>query len=189
MINSVIRLAAGLVALLGLALASAPSQAISVVGNLGWQPVPAICAVATNINFNLAQRKLRFQCGPTSVQFSCTPAAAVSFSVPNQRVTVACAANTVTALTSTRTLVPGGRTETCNMNNFDFNAQERTVSFTCTASPSIPRNCYAESLPPVIDYANATVSLGYCPDADLELIGHSGFEDSELWRPTFRQTP
>lgn len=187
--SSVLRLATGLFALMGMALASAPSQAISVVGSLGWQPVPAICAVATNIQYNLGQRKLRFQCGPASVQFSCTPATGVNFSVPNQRLTVACAANTVTAVTSTRTIVPGGRTETCNMNNFNFNAQERTVSFTCTASPSIPRNCYAESLPPVIDYATATVSLGYCPDADLELVGHSGFEEGELWRPTFGQSP
>ncbi len=187
--NSVFRLLAGVTALLGLALASAPSQAIAVVGSLGWQPVPATCAVATNINYNIAQRKFKFQCGPTSVQFSCTPAAAVTFSVPNQRVSIACASNTVTAVTSTRTETVGGATRTCTMNNFDFNIAERTVSFSCTNSPSIPHWCYAASLPPVINYETATVDLGYCPEAVDELVGHSGFEDGELWRPTFGQSP
>lgn len=189
LINSMFRWLAGVTALLGLALASAPSQAISVVGNLGWQPVPATCAVATNISYNLAQRKFKFQCGPTSVQFSCTPAAAVNFSVPNQRVTVACASNTITALTSTRSVTPDGQPQMCSMNDFDFNLQERTVSFTCTSSPSIRRTCYAETLPLQIDYVAATVNLGYCPEADMELIGHAGFEEGELWRPTFGQSP
>jgi len=187
--KSAIRLLAGGLVWLGLALAAAPSQAISVVGNLGWQPIPATCSVATNVRFTLSDRKLRFQCGPTSVQFSCSPAATVQYGISSQQVSVACAANTVTAVTSTRSISPGGATFSCNMIDFDFNSQERTVSFTCTASPSIRRNCYAESLPPVIDYETGTVSLGYCPEADMELVGHSGFEDGELWRPTFGQSP
>ena len=187
--KSAFRLLAGGLVWLGLSFAAAPSHAISVVGNLGWQPVPATCATATDVRFTLADRKLRFQCGPTSVQFACTPAGAVVYGVASQQVSVSCAANTLTAVTSTRTMFPGGPTITCDMNNFDFDTQERTVSFTCTASPSIRRNCYAESLPPAIDFSTGTVSLGYCPDADLELVGHSGFEDGELWRPTFGQSP
>ena len=187
--KSAFRLLAGGLVWLGLALAAAPSQAISVVGNLGWQPVPETCSVATNVRFTLADRKLRFQCGPTSVQFACTPAATVAYGLATQQVSVACQANTVAAVTSTRTMFPGGPTVSCNMTDFDFNTQERTVSFRCTASPGIQRNCYAESLPPAIDYVAATVNLGYCPDADLELIGHSGFEDGELWRPTFGTSP
>lgn len=187
--KSAFRLLAGGLVWLGLALAAAPSQAISVVGNLGWQAVPGTCTVATNVRFTLADRKLRFQCGPTAVQFTCSPAASVIYGLATQQVSVACQSNTVTAVTSTRTMFPGGPTQTCNMTDFDFDINERTVSFTCTASPSIRRNCYPESLPPVIDYVAATVSLGYCPDADLELIGHSGFEDGEMWRPTFGQSP
>ncbi|MEO6065048.1 MAG: hypothetical protein ABIP49_04620 [Lysobacterales bacterium] len=187
--NSVFRLLAGVTVLLGLALASAPSQAISVVGNLGWQPVPAACVEATNVRFNIADRKLRFSCGTAAVQFTCTPAGNVVFATANQRVSVACASNTVTAVTSTRMDAPEGATLTCNMNNFDFNATERTVSFTCTNSPSIPHWCYAASLPPAINYETGTVDLGYCPDAVNELVGHSGFEEGELWRPTFGQSP
>jgi len=186
--KSAIRLLAGGLVWLGLALAAAPSQAISVVGNLGWQPIPATCSVASNVRFTLADRKLRFQCGPTAVQFSCTPAATVHYGMASQQVSVACAANTVTAVTSTRTL-PGGQTVSCNMNNFDFNTTERTVSFSCTNSPSIPHWCYASNLPPLIDFETGTVDLGYCPDAVNELVGHSGFEDGELWRPTFGQSP
>ncbi len=187
--NSVFRLIAGITALLSLALASAPSQAISVVGSLGWQPVPATCAIATNIGYNLTERKLRFQCGPSSVQFSCTPASAVNFSVPNQRITVACASNTVTALVSTWTPFQGAPAQTCVMNDFDYNTVERTVSFACTNSPSVRRTCYATTLPPAPDYIAGTVEFAYCPDAAFELVGHSGFEEGELWRPTFGQAP
>ncbi len=187
--NSVFRLLAGVTVLLGLALASAPSHAISVVGTLGWQPVPATCLEATNVRFNIADRKLRFACGPTAVQFTCTPAGNVVYATATQSVSVACVSNTVTAVTSTRVRFVGSTPVTCNMSNFDFNAIERTVSFTCTNSPSVPHWCYAANLPPVINYETGTVDLGYCPDAVNELMGHSGFEDGELWRPTFGQSP
>ena len=110
--NSLFRLLAGVTALLGLALASAPSQAISVVGGLGWQSVPATCAVATDINFNLAQRKLNLPLRPASVQFTCTPSSCGELrALPNATITIACASSTVTALASTWSPFRGPRRE------------------------------------------------------------------------------
>ncbi len=188
--KSAFRLLAGGLVWLGLALAAAPSQAISVVGNLGWQAIPATCSVATNVRFTLADRKLRFECGPTSVQFSCTPAAAVSYGLSSQQVSVACVSNTISAVGSTWSPFPGAPSITCgSMTDFDFNTEERTVTFTCPSISSQPRTCYTSALPPTPDFVTGTVALGYCPEAAFELIGHAGFEEGELWRPNFGQSP
>jgi len=183
--TSAFRLIAILASLFGLALASAPSQAISVVGSLGWQPVPAVCSVANNVRFEVLTHKLRFECGPSSVQFSCAPAGPISYNATLQRLTVTCASNTVTGLAVNWTPTQGGTPLACSGIDFDFDTQEQTVSYFCSNSPSQRRICYASGSPPTPDFEAGTVDFGYCPDAAFELIGHSGFESGENWRPTF----
>ncbi len=200
--NSLTRLLAGVLVILGLGLAAAPSQAISVVGTLGWQPVPAVCNTASNVSYSIADRKVRFQCGVA--QFACTPAGSVAYSVMNQRITVACASNTVAGIGSTRSLVRDGATLACSsVQDFNYNAHDGTVSFVCPSLSSQVFTCYASdttSVPPpepgtpnatlpIPDYVNGLVDLGYCPDAYLELMGRNGFEDGEGWRPNFGQDP
>ncbi len=185
--NSGIRWFSGLALLLGFAFASAPTHAISVVGHLGWQPVPATCSVATNVRFSLTDFKMRFQCGVA--QFACVPAAPLSYNSTLQRLTVACKSNTVTDITSTWIPFAGAPAQSCTALDFDFDTREQTVSYSCTNSPSVRRICYTSLLPPVPDYIAGEVNFGYCPDAAFELIGHSGFEEDEVWRPTFGQEP
>lgn len=200
--NSLSRLLAGVLVMLGLGLAAAPSQAISVVGSLGWQPVPQVCNNATNVRYTVSDRKVRFQCGVA--QFACTPAGSVAYSVMNQRVTVACASNTVDGIAGTRTRVVGGQVINCSsLQDFNFNAHDGTVSFVCPSLTTQVMTCYPSDVTtmpppepgtpngslPIPDYVNGLVNLGYCPDAYLELLGRNGFEDGEGWRPIFGQQP